>query len=129
MTACRAVLPGDQAPQGAEWWGMFVFLIPFQVIGLGIFAAWAAVLLQPWCTTTYGMNQHTIFRRRRWPMFGVTKQKPIAEVDRLRIRRASPKQSSFQPTQTNSTSYELVFVNVSNQDLLCFISRLVLPNP
>lgn len=39
-------MPG-QAPQGAMWWGLGVFLVPFEVIGLCILVALIAALLEP----------------------------------------------------------------------------------
>ena len=53
-------MPINNPPQGAEWWGLFVFLIPFEAIGLGMFAALVLAVLEPCRHTTWRFERHRV---------------------------------------------------------------------
>jgi hypothetical protein len=54
------ILPVNNAPQGWEWWGMFAFLIPFEVIGLAMFVALIMSLLEPFHVVSWRFERDTI---------------------------------------------------------------------
>ena len=61
----KEVLGADgNPPQGVEWWGMFIFLIPFEVVGLVMLLALLGALLEPVRRTTWGFSRNSIKRSR-----------------------------------------------------------------
>src|SRR5262249_13157931 len=61
------LMPGNNGPQGWEWWGLFVFLIPFEVIGLLMFAALVVTVLEPFRRTAWRFEHERILSQWRWP--------------------------------------------------------------
>jgi hypothetical protein len=124
------LMPFDNAPQGWEWWAMFVFLIPFEVIGLAFFAALMIGLLEPFRVTTWRFEQATIARRNRWPLFSRTRAWTVLTLDRLELRgqsdAAEPGFERFSKKnmgKSNETPFTLAFVTRENIDL-CEIPEL-----
>jgi hypothetical protein len=62
-----------QAPQGWEWWGLFVFLIPFEAIGLLMLVGLAFALLEPFRRTHWRLEQQRVVRRTDWPLYYFTR--------------------------------------------------------
>jgi hypothetical protein len=123
------LMPGNNAPQGGEWWGLLVFLIPFEVIGLGMFAALVITMLEPWRTTTWRFESERIVSRLRWPVFSYTRTWDVIRLDRLELRRRNSNDSRglrFSKATTDTTAetpFELALVSGENVDL-CEIDDL-----
>ena len=81
-----ALFSGDvDAPQGMSWWGMFVFLIPFEIIGLGMFLALLAAFLEPVRRITWRIGHHSIQKRLTWAGVGPRWTWWIDRLDRLEV--------------------------------------------
>ena len=78
---------GPPVPAGAMWWGMLVFLIPFEVIGLVMFAALFVAVLEPIRTTTWRFGSNSIDNRWAWPGIGRSRTYPIDGLERIELRR------------------------------------------
>jgi hypothetical protein len=122
-------LPVDNGmPQGIEWWGMFVFLIPFEVIGLAMFVGLIAVLAEPFRQTTWKVDQQQIKHTIRWPMFRWSRVFECDAIDRLELRQNEDdddqrnSQSSWD-SYMNTGSFDITFVDQDNADV-CTISGL-----
>ena len=54
---------------GWEWWIMFCFLIPFEIIGLGLILAFLSQLFAPFITQSWTFSSNTAIRTRS--LFGI----------------------------------------------------------
>lgn len=120
--------PLDQVPQGWEWWGMFVFLIPFEVIGLAFFAALVITIFEPFCRRKWRFEPDRIVRQVRYSLFGRTRGWGVLGLDRLELRRSGGRYNQLKAItdtspQSSDTSYELAFVTADNVDL-CSVPNL-----
>jgi hypothetical protein len=62
-----ALFSGEMgAPQGIEWWGMFVFLIPFEAIGLVMLLVLLVFLAEPFRRTVWRFHWDAIECRMTW---------------------------------------------------------------
>lgn len=117
----------DGVPEGAGWWGMFVFLIPFEVIGLGMFAALVLVLAEPFRTTRWLFERYRISRFSKWPMVARSKQWELAGLGRIELRGAGKEQnrpmSSLNLPSPDQGDFKLAFVTGDNRDL-CYMDGL-----
>ena len=82
--------PGEQGMQGAAWWGLFFFLIPFEAIGLAMFLGLLAVLLEPLRRTSWTFTRQSIERRSKWLGIGPTRTWWVRQLDRLQLCREEP---------------------------------------
>jgi hypothetical protein len=123
------LMPGDAAPQGAEWWGLFVFLIPFEAVGLAMFVALIVMLLEPFRRTIWRFERHSIVHQVRWPVYRRTRSWAVDNLDRLELRGGEAssgkarKRSGVRSMQSNEGSFDLAFIANDNVDL-CVISDL-----
>lgn len=120
-------IDGKKAPQGVEFWGMFVFLIPFVVIGVVMFLAWLAVAIDPFRATTWTVDARQIQRELRYFGFGWKQSWPVQSIDRLEKRRTDKdgEKASMRIDQVAQVDkcYALAFVTSENRDL-CTIDGL-----
>ncbi len=129
VMALWGVLPVDNGmPQGIEWWGMFVFLIPFEVIGLAMFAGLVLALAEPFRQTTWYVDQQQITHTIRWPVFRRTRIYECDAIDRLELRRSEDdedqkKNRSSWTAWMDSGSFDVTFVDDDNTDV-CTIEGL-----
>jgi hypothetical protein len=112
-----------QKPTGAMWWGMLVFLIPFEVIGLVMLAALVAALAEPFRRTTWSFGRGEVRWRRAWLGVGRTRTYPVTFFDRVELRTADSESTSPR-THSNvaragdaGRSHRLVFVEQSGNEL------------
>jgi hypothetical protein len=84
------LMPGEKAPRGVEWWVMFVFLIPFQLIGLAMIVGFVAALLDPLRVTRWEFRRDRVLNSYRWLGLGPQWTYEIRELDRLELRRIDP---------------------------------------
>ena len=75
VMALFGVAPSEKGMEffSGEWWFLFVFLIPFEVIGIGLFLAWLSALSSPFWRTRWSVGRHEAVCRvgvfgigRRW---------------------------------------------------------------
>jgi hypothetical protein len=123
------LMPVGNAPQGAEWWGLFVFLIPFEAVGLAMFLALIVMLLEPFRRTIWRFERHSIVRQVRWPVYRRSQSWEVASLGRLELRGGeassgkSRKRSSARLSQSDEGSFDLAFISKDNVDV-CVISDL-----
>lgn len=119
--------PGNNpAPHEIGWWGLFVFLIPFEVIGLLMFAALVVVLAEPFRQTWLRCERDRVVVESRWPFFRRRREWDVPPLDRLELRHAREQEGGKIPTVQSFGSdrdYRLVFVTRENSDL-CSIDTL-----
>jgi hypothetical protein len=123
------LMPLNNAPVGWEWWGLLVFLIPFEVVGLAMFAGLILMVLEPWRRTSWQFGEESIVRQSRWPFFRWTRSWIMPRLDRLELRRLNPSgrhsqrfsESIGDPTGT--LSFALALISSDNVDV-CEIKSL-----
>lgn len=67
------LMPGEGAPDGMEWWFLFLFLIPFELIGLALIAGLAATIAAPFRREVWKFGRSEITHRVTW--FGIGRVK------------------------------------------------------
>lgn len=122
------IMPGAP-PEGFEWWGLFVFLIPFEVIGLVMVVGLILALLEPVRTTSWTFSGDHIRCRIAWlGLFGWSWNYASPDYGSLKVidKQTDPKQ--FVPTTPGETAgmqYALVVVDPLNVEI-CTLPRLSL---
>ena len=120
-------MKAEEVPEGLGWWGMFVFLIPFEVIGLSMFGRLIFVLAEPFRRTCWRFERYQITRHIQWPLIKRSKTWPVEQLDRIELRSDDAEEESQTITSTlssNSTNESgLAFVSDNNADL-CTIGDL-----
>jgi hypothetical protein len=122
--------PEEQQPEGAEWWFLFFFLIPFEVIGLCMFLALLIYVLEPIRTTSWVFYRNRLEYRLRWLGLGPTWHYEIQELDRLELHKklaaSAAKQSlKFPTSQLEGQHYSLKIIN-KKLEPICSIDSLTL---
>jgi hypothetical protein len=122
------LMPINNPPQGWQWWGLFVFLIPFEVIGLALFAALLVAVLEPFRRTACRFEWDRIISQTRWPVYRHTRAWEVVGLDRVELRRCSddPKRRRFSDAtadMSGHTPFDLALVAGNNIDL-CEIRHL-----
>lgn len=114
------ILPVNNAPQGWEWWGMFVFLIPFEVIGLAMFAALLMAFLEPFHEVTWRFERDTIGFTNRWPLIRRSKTWAMPDRVSLELRREAPENASASVASVlgDSPARQLTFVSPDKVDIV-----------
>ena len=124
--------PIENPPQGAVWWGLFVFLIPFEVIGLLMFVGFLAALLQPVHRTVWRFTRRGIDCRLTWLGVGPHWTWEVESLNRIELRQDTKRGRRGSPCEAQSLSavlhgegrcYRLSLVDGSNTEL-CSISAL-----
>jgi hypothetical protein len=128
VMALFGLMPVNNGPQGWMWWGMFVFLIPFEVIGLAMFASLVLVVLEPCRRTAWRFEGERIVSQWRWPVYCHARSWEVGRLGRLELRRSgnhSRRQrfSDMTADMTGQTAFELALVSGDNVDL-CEIDDL-----
>lgn len=122
------VMPGAP-PQGVEWWGMFVFLIPFEAIGLLMVVGLIFTLLEPVRTTSWTFSPDHIRCRMAWlGLFGWSWNYASPDYGRLKVIDLQTDRKQFVPTIPGDTAgmqSALVVVDPDNVEI-CTITRLSL---
>ncbi len=76
------VAPAAQ-PQGGAWWALCVFLVPFEAIGLVMFGALVAALLEPFRVTRWRFALDRIEHRVRRLGLGPRREYSVDRLDRI----------------------------------------------
>ena len=103
------------------WWGLFVFLIPFQAVGVYFVLLWFSILFAPFQRTCWNFHHNTVTCRAQW--FGIGRswhytldncekmvidtQEPVKNTDSSRVPRLFGKEGF----------YQLAFVDDHNKKL------------
>jgi hypothetical protein len=124
--------PGNPPPAGIPWWGMFLFLVPFEAIGLAMFLALLLALLEPfritrWTITPDAVEQVTtrlglpIGWRQRYPC-DTLREAAIRDDGKSSWDWSAFHGKSAQPTEEQ---YGLLLVNAAREEV-CSIRGLTL---
>ena len=76
-------MEGDMGVMG--WWGMFVFLIPFEVIGLAMLAGFLVTLFDPFRRTSWSFGHNVIMHRIAYSGIGISWNYPAPTECSLEI--------------------------------------------
>jgi len=115
--------PGGAAPpQGWEWWGLFVFLIPFEVIGAFMFLGLILSLADPLRRTRIEVGSEQIRERTRWLFVSVKRTWDIDLLNRCVPRRVKTKDSSRpfrldQQVASSHLNFEVALISPDNVDV------------
>lgn len=111
-------------PAGGEWWGLFVFLIPFEVIGLVMFLALLAALIEPLRRTQWRFTDSMIERRTKWLGIGPKQRHWVDGLSRIELRAAGGGKrrrgislQNIAATGEDSPNMELSFVGKANIEI------------
>lgn len=77
----------EQGPKGSEWWFLFLFLIPFELVGLALIAGLIAALAEPVRRTSWTFARNAVRYRFSYLGIGRTWTYEISELDRLELRK------------------------------------------
>ncbi|MBN1908134.1 MAG: hypothetical protein JW818_00210 [Pirellulales bacterium] len=72
-------------PPGMMWWGLFVFLIPFEAIGAVIFLGLLAVLAEPFHVRRWTIGRSHVEARSTWFGVGPGRNWLVVSLDRLEV--------------------------------------------
>lgn len=117
------VAPGGPEKFRVEWWGLFVFLIPFEAIGLLFACGFLLTLLEPIRRTMWRFERYEIRYYYGW--FGVGRRRlydntAIAEVildrDDPNAKNVTAQKPLVRPTSTGSS--RLRFVDDQNTEIV-----------
>jgi hypothetical protein len=124
--------PNGPAPVGWEWWGLFFFLIPFEVIGLVMFVGLLAAVFDPVRRNSWTFTRQSIECRWKWLGVGPRWVYEIERLARIEMRRDDPSvKQTVRGALRNSGSgggdmgaaYRLLFIDRANCEL-CSIDGL-----
>ncbi|REK12548.1 MAG: hypothetical protein DWQ37_11535 [Planctomycetota bacterium] len=116
-----------------EWWFLFFFLIPFEVIGLALFGALVVMMLEPVRKRIWTLEARHIEHRWQWfgigrtwvyPVEGLVRVDVVREEDEARQRRRGKKIRATNASWGDAvTPFSLVLVAPGNREL-CEIDGL-----
>lgn len=82
-------LPGGHQLRGTEWLFLFLFLVPFELIGLFLIGSVLFKILEPVRVTRWTLDAQGVTCRVAWLGLGWRWSQPIAQLERIEIRRES----------------------------------------
>jgi hypothetical protein len=110
----------EDGPKGAEWWILFVFLIPFEVIGLVMFVGLVGALLEPFRRTRWSFAYGGAEKQTTWFGIGPSRSYPVDWLDRIELRIGSQGRFTFRSTDDSDNpaplAHCLVFIDRENQE-------------
>ena len=95
---------------GREWWIMFCFLIPFEIIGLAMIWAFLSQLFAPFTTQSWTFNSNKAIRKRTLFGFPFIRRFDMMEFSYLEIHHYK-----YQP---NANKDELTFYDRNDRKIL-----------
>lgn len=98
---------GEQ-PQGIGWWGLFVFLIPFQIVGLGLVGILLFALLEPFRVTSLDFSYGTFLCRTTWFGLGFTRCRSLSGLHRMELRSLVSKKQHLEQSRMNNLPFDRV---------------------
>ena len=118
------VAPGGPRPFDIEWWGLCVFLIPFEVIGLILFGVLLFTVMEPVRRTSWRFDRDEIIYRLSWLGLGRSRRYDADAVDRidLRIRNAGESGVHFSLNDVHRTTasrgIRLILIDRDNTEVV-----------
>ena len=107
-------------PKGAEWWFLFVFLIPFEVIGLIMFVGLLGALVEPFRRTRWSFAYGGAEKQTTWLGIGRSRSYPVDWLDRIELRIGSQGRTFFRSTSGSDdpapVAHCLIFIDRENQE-------------
>jgi hypothetical protein len=82
-----APVQGTPAMGGPAWWGLFVFLLPFEGLGLFMLVALLHALGEPFHRTRWTFTAEGVERQNTWLGAGVRRRWPVTRLARLDLKR------------------------------------------
>jgi hypothetical protein len=79
----------EKQPGGMEWWFLFLFLIPFEAVGLLFFAILGMTIVEPLRRTTWRFGADAVRCTVRWLGLGPQWRYPHDKIDRIDLQRAA----------------------------------------
>lgn len=95
---------------GREWWIMFCFLIPFEIIGLAMIWAFLAQLFAPFTTQSWTFNSNKAVRKRTLFGFPFTRRFDMMDFSYLEIHHYK--------YQSSANKDELTFYDRNDRKIL-----------
>ncbi len=114
------MLPGGHAVHGPEWLGLFLFLIPFELIGLFLIGAVLFHVIEPLRVTRWTLDTLGVTCRVSWLGLGWRRFQPIAQLDRVEIHRVRYKDRMLKFRFAPCSSRDKVPQTSDNFSLLFF---------
>lgn len=127
---CSLFVPEMNGPQGPMWWGLVVFLIPFEAIGLVMFLVLLGLLLEPVRTAAWRFSD--VAAEFHWTYLGVGPRWtwPVARLDRIELRpdakgsvQGLRVSMSHEGAEESGAGHQLVFVDDHNAEV-CAVGGL-----
>lgn len=125
--------PEGNAPMGLQWWGSFLFLVPFEIFGLVLLFAWFWIVLSPWIEVRYSIRRREIRKETRCLFFVRSRAHSLEDCRFMKIDRDFPKklvETDFNFSRSgpgshreDSLLYALSFPNTQEEDI-CKIGEL-----
>ena len=117
---------------GFGWWFLFLFLIPFEIVGLLMFIGLLGAIFNPFRTTIWSFTRSSIDSRLSWFGIGRRRSHYVTLLDRVELRKGDadkkkPRRSSMR-IKTNMQSadedpFTLAFIESDDHEL-CRIDDL-----
>jgi len=115
------------------WWFLFLFLIPFELIGLVLLVGLVFAILEPFRRTTWQFQRGMIIRRMSWFGLGKSWRSPVEQLDSIQLRcgdrseiqskKLAKPYFKLDQNQSHEAPYRLAFVNTAGEDV-CEIENL-----
>jgi hypothetical protein len=104
-------------PLDGEWWGLFLFLIPFEVIGLGMFGILLHALFEPARTTAWEIADRCVRYRLQWFGIGLTRLYQVEWINRLELREGDTDATWKANSWLDFSPHVLALVDSTNTDV------------
>lgn len=101
-------------------WFLALFLVPFVVIGLCIFAAFLAAITAPGWGVRYIIQSGQIEHRWWCPVYGLTKVFPFEQLDRIEISDSGfsePPKNQITTKHLSQGDYQIALVDTNNAEV------------
>jgi hypothetical protein len=109
-----------QIEQGFGWWGMFFFLIPFEVIGLVMFVYLLSELFAPFRRTEWRFADAMLHRRTTWFGVGPRRADWLDSLERIELRQVKKRKwirSSGNDSEEQQGKYGLCLIDRRNTEI------------
>jgi hypothetical protein len=109
-------------PPGLQWFVVFLFLLPFEAIGLLLIAAVILTILEPLRRSTWRFTENSLEYDWHYLGIGKTWRYPVGELNRIELRRGKhPKNKAVRPTKNSADSelntFTLALVDQHNEQV------------
>ncbi len=112
------LVPLDQQMGKGEWWGLFFFLIPFEIVGAGMLLSVLSNMLMPLHVTAWEVTRNSVTGCSSWAIASFRKTRKIDRLAWIEIRETEPKNSWFFGNQA-ATGDVFSLVMIDRNDSEC----------